>query len=172
LTASRRRNGQPPRELVSVLVERASVVARGSSIFIFEPRQAGPEEFRRVDRWPSVDRNPEQLGPTAREHVVTALRALRQSEGERLHHLQRDETDAKLIRLRRGLLLARRVCRQQQARAELQQPGRHHHPVGFLALWHRCRRLPQRRGQPSAFGGRAADHDAGERVRYRTRPAP
>jgi hypothetical protein len=48
---------------------------------------------------------------------VTALRALLQPDGERLHRLQRDETDPELIRLRRGLLLARRVrsCTSQAA---------------------------------------------------------
>ena len=70
-----------------------------------------------------------------------------QPDGKRLHVLQRDQTVPQLVRLRRGVRLGRRVRRQQQPRAELQQPGRHHHPVALLAQRHRRRRLPQGRFQ-------------------------
>ena len=89
----------------------------------------------------------EEFRPAARKHVVPELRPVLQPEGQRLDVFQGDQARAELIDLRRGVPLARRVRRQQQARAQLHQPGRHHHPVGLLAQRHRRRRLVQRGGQ-------------------------
>jgi hypothetical protein len=75
------------------------------------------------------------------------VRPLRQPAGQGFGVLQRDQAGAQLIRFRRGLLARRCIGRQQQSRAQLHQPGRHHHPVGFLAQRHRRRRLAQRGGQ-------------------------
>ena len=58
------------------------------------------------------------------EHVVAELRPALQPGGACLHLGQSRQAGAQRVRLRRGLLLARCVRRQQQPRAQLHQPGR------------------------------------------------
>ena len=121
---------------------------------VVEQRHARPEELDHIDRVLHIERGAEQFRLAAGKHVAAELRPILQPARQRLRRLQGEQILAQPVRQVGGVLLSRRVGRQQQPLAQQQQPARHHQPVG--AFPERGRQLALLQGDGQL--GRSNDH--------------